>query len=124
MVWMLEERRGRRSDDRHVALRYQLEHAREKGGLSAMVLADDTGMALASSGDAHLCEELAAMAPLMASAPMGLPLSPLLKGRDVSIRTVSVGHERLFLAAIGGTMARDAVVATSAAGLRRILASN
>jgi hypothetical protein len=124
MVWMLDERRTRRSQERHVALRYQLEHARCQGGLAAMVLADAAGLPIVSSGDASMCEELAAMAPLMAGAPLGLPLSPLLKGQDVAVRSLPLYGENLYLATVGGTMARDAVVATSLAGLRRILSSN
>jgi hypothetical protein len=124
MVWMLEERRTRRSHEQHVALRYQLEHAREKGAMAAMVLVDGAGIPLVTSGDKAMCEELAAMAPLMAGAPLGMPPSPLLKGLDVAVRPLVLHGQRLYLATAGGTMARDAVVSTSVAGVRRILADN
>ena len=107
-----------------MALRYQLEHTREQGGLEAVVLADDAGLAVVSSGDGSMVAELAAMAPLMASAPFGVPLSPLLQGSDVTVRPMVLNGQKLFLATVGGGMARDAVLASSIAGVKRILAAN
>lgn len=124
MVWMLQERRTRRSNERQVALRYQLEHARESGGLEAVVLADADGLTLASSGDAAKCSEVAAMAPLMATSPFGVPLSPLLQGLDVAVRPLMLNGQQLYLATVGGSVARDAVLSHSVHGVRRILASN
>lgn len=124
MVRMLDERRTRRSDEQHVALRYQLEHARERGGLQAMVLADGDGLSVVASGDPAFVTELAAMAPLMGSAPLGMPLSPLLRGLDVAVRPLMLNGQKLYLATAGGGMARDAVIAHSVQGVTRILASN
>lgn len=124
MVWMLEERRTRRSEERHVAVRYQLEHAREQGKLEAVVLADEDGLAVVSAGDSAMVAELAAFAPLVAGAPFGMPLSPLLQGSDVAVRPLVLDGQRLYLATAGGSMARDAVLASSVQGVRRILASN
>ena len=59
-LWMLSERRNRRSADREVALRYQMEHVREQGNLEALVLSDADGLVLASAGDSSVCEELGA----------------------------------------------------------------
>ncbi|MFW5876734.1 MAG: hypothetical protein ACOCXM_08350 [Myxococcota bacterium] len=124
MVRMLDERRTRRSEEQQVALRYQLEHAREQGGLQAMVLADGDGLSVVASGDPAFVTELAAMAPLMGSAPFGMPLSPLLRGVDVAVRPLMLNGQTLYLATAGGGMARDAVITHSVQGVTRILASN
>jgi hypothetical protein len=79
-MWMLQERRQQRTSEREAALRFQLEHSRARGGLEALVLADQQGMIVASAGEAGICEELGAIAPLMSRAVMGMPLPPLLRG--------------------------------------------
>jgi hypothetical protein len=124
MTWLLEDRRSRRSNDRYVALRYQLEHTREKGGLEALVLADEDGLVVASSGDSAVCAELGAVAPLIGSTFMGMPMPPLLRGAEVAIRQVAVYGQSLYLAAAGGGVARDAHLSTSQTGVERILACN
>ena len=124
MTWTLEERRQRRSTDRYIALRYQLEHTRAKAALEALVLADDSGLLVASSGDEEVCSELGAVAPLMGKAPLGLPMPPLLRGADVGLRRVEVHGVPLFLAAVGGNVARDAHLAMSKSGVERILTWN
>lgn len=124
MTWLFDERRHRRSSDRFLALRYQLEHAREKGGIEALVLADDEGLVIASSGDAATCAELGAVAPLMAKSVMGMPMPPLLRGAEVAIRRVTIYGQSLYLASVGGGVARDALLHTSRAGVTRILACN
>lgn len=121
---LLEERRTRRSPDRNVALRFQLEHAREKGGLDALVLADGSGLLVASSGDAAVCSELGAVAPLVSRSVLGMPMPPLLKGSEVVVRRVDVYGQPLFLAAAGGGVARDALLTKSIVGVQRILAAN
>ncbi|MBC7170785.1 MAG: hypothetical protein H5U40_00070, partial [Polyangiaceae bacterium] len=108
----------------HLALRYQLEHAKTSGGLEALVLADDTGMVVASAGDSGVCEELAAVAPLMGRAPLGMPLPPLLRGAEVAVRALSMNGQDLFLASVGGGMARDALLSHSMTGVQRILSAN
>lgn len=119
----LVERRMQRSERRDLALRYQIEHARGQARLEALVLADDAGIVIAGSGDDAVCEELAAIAPLM-SRSLGMPMPPLLRGADVAVRTVRVHGQRLFLASVGGTVARDALLSTSLRGVERILAAN
>lgn len=124
MLWILEERRQRRSDERHIALRYQLEHARDRGGLEALVLADDAGLVVAQSGDYALCAELAAIAPLLAKSILGMPLPPLLRGGDIAVRPIRLHGQELYLASLGGGVARDALLSRSTHGVKRILASN
>lgn len=124
MTWLFEERRQRRSSDRFIALRYQLEHTREHGNIEALVLADDEGLVVASSGDASTCAELGAIAPLVARSAMGMPMPPLLRGAEVAIRPVRIYGQSLYLASVGGGVARDAHLSTSRNGVQRILASN
>ncbi len=124
MNWMLSERRSRRSHLSHLALRYQLEHVKASGGLEALVLADDAGMVLASAGESGVCEELAAVAPLMGRSAFGMPMPPLLRNADVSVRALSLNGQDLFLASVGGGVARDALLTHSVAGVQRILSAN
>ena len=123
-MWMLEERRVRRTQDRNAALRFQLEHSRDRGGLEALVLADDQGMVVAAAGDDAVCEELGAIAPLMGRTVMGMPMPPMLRGGEVAVRPLSLYGQDLFLACVGGGVARDALLSTSMSGVQRILAAN
>lgn len=122
--WMLTERRTRRSADRHLALRYQLESSKTRGGLEALVLCDDAGIVVAGAGESIICEELGAYAPLLCRSPLGMRLSPLLRGGEVAVRTVQMHGQDLFLACLGGGVARDALMTNSTHGVQRILASN
>jgi hypothetical protein len=118
------ERRTRRSEQPTAALRYQLEHAREQARLEAVVLADESGLVVGEAGDPAVCSELAAIAPWMLRTPSRFPMPPLLRGADVCVRSLSVHGTPLHLAAIGGSVARDAVIATSLRGVERILTRN
>ncbi|MBW2461321.1 MAG: hypothetical protein JRH11_06715 [Deltaproteobacteria bacterium] len=124
MNWILEDRRSRRSTDRYIALRYQLEHTRGQGGLEALVLADEEGLVVASSGDATVCAELGAVAPLLGSTFLGRSMPPLLRGAEVAVRPVAVYGQNLFLASVGGGVARDAHMSTTKSGVERILVCN
>jgi hypothetical protein len=123
-MYPFEERRSRRSKHRDLALGFQLEHVRGRGRLEALVLADDDGLALATAGDPGVCRELAAIAPLMAKSVLGIPMPPLLRGAEVAVRVVRIHNQPLYLASVGGGVARDALLAHSIGGVRRILASN
>lgn len=118
------ERRTRRSDQPGTALRFQLEHTREQARLEALVLADEQGLPLAEAGDPAVCTELAAVAPWMGRSPLGMPMPPLLRGADVCVRMVTIHGTSLHLAAVGGSVARDAVLACSLRGVERILTRN
>ena len=124
MMWTIEERRQRRSKQQPTALRYQLEHTRERGRFEALVLADDAGLVLAAAGDRGLCEELGAIAPLMGRSPLGMRLPPLLRGGEVAIRPMSLHGQDLDVACLGGNVARDALLTHSTSGIERILTSN
>lgn len=121
---VLVERRLRRSTQRDLALCFQLEHVRDQGRLEALVLADDDGLPLSAAGDPAVCTELAAIAPLMARSALGMPLPPLLRGADVAVRIVHVHGQPLYLASVGGGVARDALLAHSMRGVHRILSAN
>lgn len=123
MMWVLEERRRRRSIDRQTALRYQLEHCRERGGVEAICLGDSAGLVVAFSGDPMVCAELAALAPMMGRIA-GLRTSPVLRGTEIGVRTVRLFNQELFLITAGGGVARDALLESSARGIERILKSN
>ena len=123
-MFPFEERRARRSTHRDLALGYQLAHVRDRGRLEALVLADDDGLALATAGGPGVCRELAAIAPLWAKSILGIPLPPLLRGAEVAVRLVHVHGQPLYLASVGGGVARDALLSHSLSGVKRILASN
>jgi hypothetical protein len=117
------ERRVRRSEERQVALRYQMEAARAKAHLEALVLADRNGIPVAVAGERAVCAELAAIAPLM-TRTLRVPMPPMLIGADVAVRPVRIHGQPLYLASIGGTVARDALLSVSARGVERILTAN
>jgi hypothetical protein len=123
-MFPFEERRIRRSHHRDLALGFQLEHVRDKGRLEALVLADDDGLALSAAGDPAVCRELAAVAPLMAKSILGIPMPPMLRGAEVAVRLVHVHGQPLYLASVGGGVARDALLSHSMSGVKRILSCN
>ena len=57
---LTQERRLRRGTTVTQSLRYQLAACCEDGRIEAMVVADGNGLALACSGDAYACDEVAA----------------------------------------------------------------
>ncbi|GAB4195886.1 MAG: hypothetical protein OHK0013_02500 [Sandaracinaceae bacterium] len=124
MSTRLLERRRRRSEQPGTALRFQLEHTREQARLEALVLADEQGLLVAEAGDPAICSELAAIAPWMGRSPLAMPLPPLLRGADVCVRSMHVHGAALHLAAVGGSVARDALLARSLRGVERILTRN
>jgi hypothetical protein len=119
----LVERRRNRSRNAWEAVGLQLAHSREQGRLEALVLASDDGLVVAEAGDASVCGELAAVAPYM-NRTLGMPMTPLLRGAEVSVRTMRVHGMSLHLACVGGSVARDAVIACSLKGVERILTAS
>ena len=92
--------------------------------MAALALTDRSGLLMAWAGEDGLCEELGAVAPLVArGAPPRMP-GPGLQGDDVSVRAIECFGEQLFLASLGGGVARDALLAHSARGIHRILTAN
>jgi hypothetical protein len=117
------ERRARRSQEHRTALRYQLESTRERGHMSALALTNGEGLLLAWAGEDEVCEELGAAAPLIArGAPVDLDACN--DDEDVVVRAIDCFGEALFLASLGGGVAREALLSHSARGIQRILTSN
>jgi hypothetical protein len=118
------ERRARRSQEQRVALTYQLETTRERGHMAALTLTDEDGLLLAWAGESTVCEELGAVAPLIArGAPVRIQ-SYKANNDEVVVRAIECFGEPLFLASIGGGIAREALLSHSARGIQRILTSN
>lgn len=121
---LLTDRRRRRTANRAIALRYQLEHTKEKAGFEALVLADDNGLVVVGAGDPSVCEQLGAYAPLFGRTFFGMSLPPLLRGGDVAVMPMQMFGQRLFVVGIGGGVARDALLRDSIGGVERILTAN
>jgi hypothetical protein len=120
----LFDRRTHRSSESPLALRYQLESTLTRGNLEAVVLANDEGLPLASAGENVVCAELAAVAPFLGRGHFGMPLPPMLRGAEVAVRPLLVHGMPLYLATVGGSVARDALLLTSLRGVERILTRN
>lgn len=118
------ERRVFRSADPSTALGIQLESTRDRGRLEALVLTDRQGMVLASAGAFDLCSALGALAPLAPYTRNPACMSELVGHADVAVRALRSNGSQLFLAAVGGTSARDALLAHAAVGVERILHTN
>ncbi len=120
----MRDRRNRRSAHFNTALRYQLESTLQRGRMAAVALTDRTGLLLAWAGEDGVCEELGAVAPMVLHGwPPDLEPRALPKD-DVAVRAIECFGEQLFLASLGGGVARDALLAHSARGIQRILTAN
>jgi hypothetical protein len=98
------ERRKRRSDHLNRALEYQLEACREDAGLEAMLLTDDEGLAVAASGEAGACDELAARLALIGrKVPEFVGILFSAEGsREVSMQRFAIDGAELYMCAVGG----------------------
>ena len=118
------ERRTRRSEHHDLALRYQLESTRTRGRMSALALSDGTGILLAWAGEDNVCEELGAVAPMIVQGWPPEFERGALKRDEISVRAIECFGEQLYLASLGGGVAREALLAHSARGIHRILTAN
>ena len=118
------ERRHRRSDNTTLALHYQLEACRQAARLDGLVLSDEDGFCLASSGDPQACHEVAAQLPFI-GRKVGEFEGVLLGtegGWKIRMQRFGVTGGQLFLCAIGaGGPQRDRQLARSRGAVRRIL---
>ncbi len=121
---MMTERRTCRSDHFHTALRYQLESTMRRGRMAALVLSDERGLLLAWAGEDGVCHELGAVAPMVLQGWPAEFQEPAITKEDVSVRAIDCFGEQLFLASLGGGVARTALLAHSARGIHRILTAN
>ena len=121
------DRRKKRSADPLVALHYQLAHAKSAASLEAIVLADTSGIVVAGAGTWVLCEELAAYAPILASAQSDVALPSrmeALKG-EMEVRTMHAAGQPMLLCALSpkgkSRPARGEAAERCASGVTRIL---
>jgi hypothetical protein len=120
------ERRRQRTHLVSQALRYQLEACCADGGIHAMVVADRDGLALASSGNADECEELAARMVQVGARIDEFAGTLLGAGRrwDVQMTKISVDSVDLLVCAVGGSAEqREHQIRRGARGALRILAT-
>ena len=60
------DRRLNRSEEIHAALSLQLAASAKRANFSAMVLADELGLVFATAGNRDICEQMAALSPILA----------------------------------------------------------
>ncbi len=118
------ERRNRRSNNTTRALGFQLEACRRAAKLEGMVIADETGVPLATSGDLRSCDEVAARLAIVGrKVPEfhGVMFSDE-ASYSVSMKRFHIGDDELYMCAIGGHLAlRTSEVNRSIGGAVRIL---
>lgn len=121
------ERRRRRSKETQRALTLQLSHVRRQANMSALVLADETGLVVAGSGDEQLCSELGAYAPLVTRSDRRTRVEGPLAKLPMAIRHVRYEGHELYLACCGEVChqsfrhATDAWLGRTRRGVQRIL---
>jgi hypothetical protein len=119
-----EERRQRRSVDPLVALHYQLAHARTRGALDAIVVADLSGVVVAGAGSWATCEELAAYAPLLASGGGASGSEEVSRVEvlrsETAVTSLEVDDQEVLICVRGGA-ARSKSLAEASFGVARIL---
>jgi len=117
------ERRKRRSNNACEALELALTHAAKRGQLDAVLVVDESGMLVAKSETDLDLTMLAAVTPIVGR---GKAVPRIRRGgeqRDLSIDTLEILGELLYVAALGGcSRARTREVAGTMAAARRILA--
>jgi hypothetical protein len=119
------ERRGRRSSFAGEALNFQLEHVCKEQNLVALVLADPSGLLIASSRPGPEAEELAAVAPFAARRASLCPQNPISEEKHLpcAVGEVSVDDSPLILLAVGERRRARVAIASASLGVRRILAT-
>jgi hypothetical protein len=108
------------------ALNYQLEVCRTDGNMTAMVIADTDGLALATSGDSNACEEIAARIAVIGSRINEFTGTLYGPGQlwDVQMKKLIVDNMEFMVCAIGGTAEqRSKQVGRGVDGAGRILAA-
>jgi hypothetical protein len=124
------DRRKARSSDALVALGRLLDGSRRVGRLEAVALADETGCLVAGAGAFRTCEELAALAPLMAPCSLRaaeaandiVPNRLDVLARRMEIRRLTIDGVEVLLCGQGAeTDARSSGLDHAASGCGRIL---
>jgi hypothetical protein len=121
---IVRDRRRRRSDNTTLALHYQLDASRHAARLDGLVLSDEDGFCLATSGDPHACQEVAAQLPFIGRKVRDF--EGVLLGSEggwrIRMHRFGVPGGELYLCAIGtGGGDRERHLARSRGAVRRIL---
>lgn len=124
MRMIRRDRRHRRSDNTSLALHYQLEACRQAARLEGLILSDEDGFCLASSGDPEACDEVAARLPFIGRKVPEFE-GVLLGGESgwpIRMQRFEVAGGELYLCAIGDvTPTREQEMLRSRGGVCRIL---
>jgi hypothetical protein len=117
------DRRGPRSLDPLVALARLFESARRRGGLEAIVLADETGITIAGAGSAAACDDLAARAALAGAGPANdtVPCRLDVLARAMEVRRLRIDGIEVLLCAEGAPSASGTELSSAVSGCLRIL---
>jgi hypothetical protein len=117
------ERRKRRSGMAAEALELALTSAAERGRLDVVLIADDSGMLVASSRTDLELEMLAAIAPIVSRGRAKANIKRNGKDRQLSVKSIRVWDETLHIAALGSDASGRAVgLMSGVTAARRILA--
>jgi hypothetical protein len=122
----IQDRRRRRTSQVIEALHLQLDACRAEAELTALVVTDQTGICLASSGSPGTSAEVAARLPLLDRAAgdyEGVLMGA--KGAvPVSLKRFDVDGSQMYACAVGGDARRHAAQLVRAElGVKRILAA-
>lgn len=117
------ERRRDRSSDTLTALARLLDAARADAALDALAVADASGCLVAGAGRWEVCEELAAVAPLLerAAANDVVPTRLDVLARRSEVRRLSVDGVDVLLCGQGDGSSRSSALERAADGCARIL---
>jgi hypothetical protein len=121
---IVRERRRRRSENTSLALHYQLDSGRKAARLDGLVLSDEDGFCLASSGDPEACQEVAARLPFIGRKVPEFEgvLLGTESGWRIRMRRMAIAGTELYLCAIGNQNAtHDHDMTRTSGGIRRIL---
>lgn len=116
------ERRKQRSPRAGDALQLALSAAAEGEGLDVVLIADDSGMLVASSHTPLDLEMLAAITPIVSRGRAKANIKRNGEHRELSVKSIRVFDETLHIAALGGDGSSRAIgLMRSVTAARRIL---
>lgn len=117
------DRRKRRSASVAVAIELALTSAAARGGLEALLVVDDDGILVARSRCQIDLSMLAAVTPIVGRGQAVPRIKREGQPLDLSVETIELGGERLYVAALGGRyLDRRRELADGVAAAQRILA--
>ena len=118
------DRRIERSSDTATALELALTGAARRAQLDAVLLVDDAGMIVCNSETGLDLDMLAAVTPIVGRGKALPRIRRNGEKREMSVRTLEVEGELLYMAALGGdTLARQRELSQSVAAATRIFAA-